>query len=63
MRGKGKQGRPKKTWKIQVEKESKNVDLEKDALNQVKWRVGVGEITGVNPVIPTDRDKPRSQLD
>ena len=29
----------------QVEKESKSVGLEKeDALNQVRWRVGVGEI-------------------
>ena len=31
-------GQPKKTWKMQVEKESKN------AMNQVRWRVGVGEI-------------------
>ena len=29
----------------QVEKESKSVGLEKeDALNQARWRVGVGEI-------------------
>ena len=29
----------------EVEKESKNVGLEKeDALNQARWRVGVGEI-------------------
>ena len=42
---KKKQGRPKKTWKMQVEKESKSVGLEKeDALNQARWRVGVGEI-------------------
>ena len=35
----------KKTWKMQVENESKSVGLEKeDALNQVRWRVGVGEI-------------------
>ena len=40
-----KRGRPKKTWKMQVEKESKSVSLEKeDALNRVRWRVGVGEI-------------------
>ena len=44
MKGKRKQGRPKKTWKMQVEKESKSVGLEKDALNRARWRVGVGEI-------------------
>ena len=44
MKGKRKQGRPKKTWKMQVEKESKSVGLEKDALNRASWRVGVGEI-------------------
>ena len=34
VKGKRKRGRPKKTWKTQVEKESKNVGLEKeDALN------------------------------
>ena len=33
-------------WKMQVEKESKSVCLEKEgALNQAKWRVGVREIT------------------
>ena len=31
-------------WKMQVE-ESKSVGLEKeDTLNQVRWRVGIGEI-------------------
>ena len=45
VKGKRKQGRPKKTWKVQVEKESKSVGLEKDdALNRSRWRVGVGEI-------------------
>ena len=30
---------------MQVEKENKSVGLEKeDALNQARWRVGVGEI-------------------
>ena len=30
---------------VQVEKESKSVGLEKEyAMNQVRWRVGVGEI-------------------
>ena len=34
VRGKRKQGRPKKTWKMQVEKESKTVGLaKKDAKN------------------------------
>ena len=32
-------------WKMQVEKGSKSVGLGKeDALNRVRWRVGVGEI-------------------
>ena len=32
--------------RTQVEKESKSVRLEKkDAMNQARWRVGVGEIT------------------
>ena len=39
MKGKRKRGRPKKTWKTQVEKESKSVGLEKeDALNRMRWR-------------------------
>ena len=34
-----------KTWKTQVEKESKTVGLEKEiALNRARWSVGVGEI-------------------
>ena len=45
MKSKSKQGRPKKMWKTQVKKESKSVGLEKeDALNRVRWIVGVGEI-------------------
>ena len=45
MEGKRKRGQPKKTWKKQVEKESKRVGLEKeDAMNRAKWRVEVGEI-------------------
>ena len=45
LKGKRKRGRLKKTWKTQVEKESKSVGLEKeDAINQARWRVGVGEI-------------------
>ena len=45
VKGKRKRGPSKKMWKMQVEKESKSVGLEKeDALNRVRWRVGVGEI-------------------
>ena len=45
VKGKRKQGWPKKTWKMPVEKESKSVGLEKeDAMNQAIWRVGIGEI-------------------
>ena len=44
VKGNRKRGRPKKTWKTQVEKESKSVSLEKDAMNRARWRVGVGEI-------------------
>ena len=45
VKGKRKQGQPKKTWKVQVEKEGKCVGLEKeDALNRARWRAGVGEI-------------------
>ena len=51
VRGKRKPGRPKKTWKTQVEKESKSFGLEKkDAINRVRWKVGVREIAArVNP--------------
>ena len=42
VKGKRKQGQPKKTWKTQVEKESQSEGLEmEDALNRVRWRVGV----------------------
>ena len=63
VRDKRKQGRPKKIWKTQVEKESKIVGLEKkEAMNRARWRVG--EIAaGVNPVTPVYRDKPGSKLD
>ena len=45
VKGKRKRGRPRKTWKTQVEKESKSVGLEKeDALNRARWKMGVGEI-------------------
>ena len=45
VKGKRKQGQPKKMWKMQVVKENKSVGLEKkDAMNRVRWKVGVGEI-------------------
>ena len=66
VRGKRKRERPKKTWKMQVEKESKSrKGLEKkDAMNRARWRVGVREIAaGVNPATPVNWDKPGSKLD
>ena len=59
MRGKRKPGGPKKTWKMQVEKESKSICLEKkDAVNQARQRMGVGEIAaGVKPATPIYVDK------
>ena len=45
VKGKRKQGRPRKTWKMQVEKKSRSVGFKKEnALNRMRWRVGVGEI-------------------
>ena len=65
VRGNRKRGRPKKTWKMQVERESESVGLEKkDAMNRARWRVGVGEIApGVNLATPVYGDKPGSKLD
>ena len=40
VKGKRKQGRPKKTWKTQVEKGSKSVGLLVDVINRARWRVG-----------------------
>ena len=43
--GKRKRGRPKKTWKKQVEEETEKVGLKKeDALRRDKWKNGVREI-------------------
>ena len=40
-----KRGRPKKTWKKQMEKETEKIALKKkDALNRAKWRDGVRAI-------------------
>ena len=46
VKGKRKRGQPKRTWKTQVEKESKSVGLKKeDAMNRVRWRVEAREIS------------------
>ena len=43
--GKRKRGRPKKTWKKQVEEETEKIGLKKeDAMKRDKWRDGVREI-------------------
>ena len=43
--GKKKRGRPKKTWKKQVEEETEKVGLKKqDALRRDKWRDGMRAI-------------------
>ena len=41
-------------WKTHMEKENESVGLEKkDAMNPVRWTVGVREIAaGVNPATP-----------
>jgi hypothetical protein len=45
VKGPRKRGRPKKTWRKQVEEESRKVGLKKeDALNRARWRRGVREI-------------------
>ena len=64
VKGKRKPGRQKKTWKMQVEKESKSVGWEKeDAMNRGRWRMGVREIAaGANPATPVYGDNPGSKL-
>ena len=64
VRGKRKRGRPKKAWKMQLEKESKSVGLEKtDAMNRARWRVGIIEIAAVvNLATPVYRDKQGPKL-
>ena len=45
VKDKRKPGRPKTIWKMQVEKESKSVALEKeDAMNQTRWSVRVRDL-------------------
>ena len=55
VKGKRKRGQPRRTCKMQVEKESRIVGLKKeDALNRATWRVGVGEIAArVGYIWPT----------
>ena len=36
VKGKRKQRQPRKTWKMQVEKDSRSVGLKEDALNQAR---------------------------
>ena len=43
--GKRKRGRPKKTWKKQVEEETEKIGLKEDALRRDKWRDGVQAIS------------------
>ena len=43
--GNRKRGRPKKTWRKQVEEETEKIGLKKeDALNRAMWRDGVRAI-------------------
>ena len=42
--GKRKRGRPKKTWKNQVEEETEKIGLKEGALRRDKWRDGVRAI-------------------
>ena len=46
LEGRRRRGRPRKTWKKQVEESIKKVDLKKeDALDRARWREGVKSIT------------------
>ena len=63
VRGKRKPERPKKTWKTQVEKDSKSVGLEKkDTMNQAdgEWELEIA--AGVNQATPVYGGKPRSKI-
>ena len=42
--GKRKRGRPRKTWKKQVEEKTEKIGLKEDALRRDKWRDGVRAI-------------------
>ena len=65
VKGGRKRGRPKKTWRKQVEEESSKVGLRKvDALSRARWHKGVRDIaTEVNPATSADGDKPGLKLD
>ena len=53
--GKRKRGRPKKTWKKQVEEETEKIGLKKEgALRRDKWRDGVRSIAeGMGQIWPS----------
>ena len=44
VRSKRKRGRPKKTWRKQVEEKTEKISLKEDALRRDKWRDGVRAI-------------------
>ena len=64
VKGKRKRGRPKKTWKMQVEKESKSVGFgeggchESSEMESGSWK----NCCGVNPATPIYGDKPGSKI-
>ena len=59
----GSRGRPKQTWKMQVENEMKENGLGKeDACDRTKWRGVVKTITTQNPANSVDRDNTRSNM-
>ena len=64
--GKRKRGRPKKTWKKQMEEQTEKIGLKmEDTLNRDKWRDGVQAIAegmGVNPAISTKGTTPDKKL-
>ena len=70
--GQRKRGRPKQTWRKQVEEEIKTVGLKgEDAWDQGKWRNGVrvicerrvDKVHKVNPATPVNGDKTGSKLE
>ena len=52
--GKRKRGRPRKTWKKQVEEETEKIGLKEDALRRNKWRDGKRAIAeGMGQIRPS----------
>ena len=59
-----KRGRPKKTWKRQVEEEIRKVGLRReDAPNRARWRESDCHRSEVNPATPVFGDKPGLKLE